>query len=105
MRMKKHQEDNRSNVLERKRTEDLRLNIAQIQQKLEHKLVDGKNTTQELERVTKERCSLGNENMRLLHRVAFLEEHTKELKLGMKQVAKVFVLGVVKCIFLDPELS
>ena len=88
MRMKEHQEENRSDALDRKQTDDLMLNIAQIQQKLEHKLVDGKNTTQELERVTKERCSLGNENMRLLHRVAFLEEHTKELKHGMKQVDK-----------------
>ena len=31
--------------------------------------------------------------MRLFHRVAFLEDHTKELKLGMKQVEKTsFIL-------------
>ena len=65
---------------------DLRSNIAQIQRSLEQKLLEGKNTCKELELVTKERDSLGKENMRLLHRVAFLEDHTKELKIGMKQV-------------------
>ena len=101
MRMKEHQEDNRSNALERKRMEDLRSNIAQIQRRLEYKLVEGKNTSQELERVIKERCSLGKENVRLLHRVAFLEDHTKELKLGMKQVEKVFVFVLGKYKFSD----
>ena len=66
--------------------EELRDSMEQIQQKLEEKLTESRNNVAELELVTRERDSLGKENMRLLHRVAFLEEHSKELKVGMKQV-------------------
>ena len=69
---------------------------ALLQQKLEQKLIESKSTSKELERTIKERDSLGKENLRLFHRVAFLEEHTKELKLGMKQVEKVFVVVLGK---------
>ena len=94
--MNAHCEGSLSNTLERKKMSHVRSNIDQIQQRLEQKLIESKSTFKDLQRVTKERHRLGKENMRLLHRVAFLEEHTKELKLGMKQVAKEFFLGVVK---------
>ena len=88
MRTKEDREDSHSETLERIRITDLKSNIAQIQQKLEKKFMESINTSKELERAIKERNSLGKENMRLLHRVAFLEDHTKELKVGMKQVKK-----------------
>ena len=105
MKTKEHQEESLSKLLERKRLSDLRSNIAQLQQKLERILIESKSTSKELERTVKERGSLGKENMRHLHRVAFLEEHTKELKLGMKQVEKVFILVLGKYKFSDSELS
>ena len=88
IRMNAHCEGSLSNTLQRKQMSDVRSNIDQIQQRLEQKLIESKSTFKDLQRVTKERHRLGKENMRLLHRVAFLEEHTKELKHGMKQVEK-----------------
>jgi len=86
MRVKENREVGSSKTLEMKRMAELRSNICQIQQKLEQKLIESKNTSKELDLVIRERDSLGKENMRLLHRVAFLEDHTKELKIGMKQI-------------------
>ena len=83
-------EDDLPPTMERKRMADLRSNIDHIQKSLEQKLLEGKKTCKELELVTKERDSLGKENMRLLHRVAFLEDHAKEMKIGMKQVTTEF---------------
>jgi len=65
---------------------DLRSDISHIQSRLEKKFLEGKNTCTELELVVKERDSLGKENLRLLHRIAFLEDHTKELQIGLKQI-------------------
>ena len=86
MRTKEKGEGNISDEQEKKRTAELKVNIARIQQTLEQKLTESKNNLKELELVIKEKDSLGKENMRLLHRVAFLEDHTKELKGGMSQV-------------------
>ena len=70
---------------------ELRYDICQIQSRLEKKLLEGKKTCNELELVVKERDSLGKENMRLLHRIAFLEDHTKELQTGLKQVMHFYL--------------
>jgi fructose-1,6-bisphosphatase len=88
MRTKEHQEDSYSETLERIRMTGLRSNIAQIQKKLEQKFIESKRTSKELERAIKERVRLKKKNIRLLHRVAFLEDHTKEVKVGMTQVEK-----------------
>ena len=65
---------------------NLKEDIALIQSRLEQKLSDGRNTSTELEIVQKEKKAMLEENTRLHHRIAYLEEHTKDLQIGLKQV-------------------
>ena len=65
---------------------NLKEDIALIQSRLEQKLSDGRNISTELENAQKEKQSISQENMRLNHRIAYLEEHTKDLQMGLKQV-------------------
>ena len=65
---------------------NLKEDIALIQSRLEQKLSDGRNTSTELEIVQKEKKAMLQENTRLHHRIAYLEEHTKDLQMGLKQV-------------------
>ena len=65
---------------------NLQEDIALIQSRLEQKLSDGRNTSTELEIVQKEKKAMMQENTRLHHRIAYLEEHTKDLQMGLKQV-------------------
>jgi len=60
--------------------------IAIIQSTLEQKLTEGRNVSTELDRAKKEKKSLQAENMRLNHRIAYLEDQTTELQEGLKQV-------------------
>merc|ERR1719189_767559 len=60
--------------------------IAIIQSTLEQKLTEGRNVSTELDRAKKEKKSLQAENMRLTHRIAYLEDQTTELQEGLKQV-------------------
>jgi len=53
---------------------------------LEAKLEEGRGVETELGVVRREREGLAGENTRLRHRVAFLEEHTRELQAGLKGV-------------------
>jgi hypothetical protein len=69
-------------------TNNLKEDIAMIQSRLEQKLSDGRNVSSELENVQKEKKALFIENTRLNHRIAYLEEHTQDLQLGLKQVVK-----------------
>jgi hypothetical protein len=70
------------------KNKDLKDDIAIIQYKLEQKLTDGRNVSIELERVQKEKTAMFHENIRLNHRIAYLEEHTQELQLGLQQVVQ-----------------
>jgi len=65
---------------------ELRQDIALIQSRLEAKLEQGRGVETELGMVRREREGLAGENTRLRHRVAFLEEHTRELQAGLKGV-------------------
>jgi len=60
--------------------------IAIIQSTLEQKLSEGRNISTELDRAKKEKKSLQQENLRLNHRIAYLEDQTNELQDGLKQV-------------------
>ena len=73
---------------EKSRISDLNSNITDIQQRLEKKLKEGKVAQKELEIVNKERSSLEKENLRLMHRIAYLEDQTKELRVGMRKVCR-----------------
>ena len=74
------------------KNKDLKEDIAIIQCKLEQKLTDGRNVSIELERVQKEKTAMFHENIRLSHRIAYLEEHTHELQLGLQQVLQLHIL-------------
>ena len=65
---------------------NLKGDIAMIQSKLEQKLSEGRNVTNELEKVQKEKTAVFKENTRLNHRIAYLEDHTHDLQFGLKQV-------------------
>ena len=65
---------------------NIKVDIALIQSRLEQKLSDGRNISTELVKIQKEKKVLTQENMRLNHRIAYLEEHTKDLQKGLKQV-------------------
>ena len=71
---------------EQSRISDLKSNITDIQQRLEKKLKEGKVAQKELEIVNKERSCLEKENLRLIHRIAYLADQTKELRVGMRKV-------------------
>jgi len=60
--------------------------IAIIQSTLEQKLTEGRNISTELDRAKKEKKNLQQENLRLNHRIAYLEDQTNELQEGLKQV-------------------
>ena len=61
-------------------------NIALIQTRLEMKLKEGRNVTNVLKVVEKEKDKMHKENTRLNHRISYLEEMCSELEWGMKQV-------------------
>jgi len=85
--MRQHKrKEHKSLTGEGKTMTDLRSDISQIQSRLEKKLLEGKHNCTELELVVKERDSLGKDNLRLMHRIAFLDDHTKELQMGLKQI-------------------
>ena len=60
--------------------------IAIIQSTLEQKLTEGRTISGELDRAKKEKKSLQAENLRLNHRIAYLEDQTTELQEGLRQV-------------------
>ena len=60
--------------------------IAIIQSTLEQKLSEGRSVSTELDKAKKEKKSLQQENLRLNHRIAYLEDQTTELQDGLKQV-------------------
>ena len=62
--------------------------IAIIQSTLEQKLSEGRNISTELDRAKKEKKNLQQENLRLNHRIAYLEDQTNELQDGLKQVQR-----------------
>ena len=64
----------------------LKEEISMIQSRLEQKLCEGRNVSTELEKVQKEKTAIFQENTRLNHRIAYLEEHTQDLQYGLKQV-------------------
>ena len=64
----------------------LKEEISMIQSRLEQKLSEGRNVSTELEKVQKEKTAIFQENTRLNHRIAYLEEHTQDLQYGLKQV-------------------
>ena len=61
-------------------------NIALIQTRLEMKLKEGRNVTNVLKVVEKEKDKMHKENTRLNHSISYLEEMRSELEWGMKQV-------------------
>ena len=60
--------------------------IAIIQSTLEQKLTEGRTISGELDRAKKEKKTLAQENLRLNHRIAYLEDQTNELQEGLRQV-------------------
>jgi len=60
--------------------------IAIIQSTLEQKLNEGRSVSSELDKAKKEKKNLQQENLRLSHRIAYLEDQTTELQEGLKQV-------------------
>ena len=64
----------------------LKEEISMIQSRLEQKLSEGRHVSTELEKVQKEKTAIFQENTRLNHRIAYLEEHTQDLQYGLKQV-------------------
>ena len=68
--------------------DELRNDIGQMQSKLEKKLQEAKKTSKELEQTVKERDTFQTENIRLKHRIDYLEVHTKELEKGSRQVSR-----------------
>lgn len=60
--------------------------IAIIQSTLEQKLNEGRSISSELDKAKKEKKNLQQENLRLNHRIAYLEDQTTELQEGLKQV-------------------
>ena len=69
--------------------------IAIIQSTLEQKLSEGRSVSTELDKAKKEKKNLQQENLRLNHRIAYLEDQTTELQDGLKQVSWVMVMVVV----------
>ena len=61
--------------------------IAIIQSTLEQKLSEGRSVSTELDKAKKEKKNLQQENLRLNHRIAYLEDQTTELQDGLKQVS------------------
>ena len=77
----------------------MRDDITMIKNKFEDKLNEGRNKSIMLEKIQKEKKVISQENTRLHHRIAYLEEHTQDLRSGLKQVilkqtqlSKIFLL-------------
>lgn len=60
--------------------------IVLIQSRLEQKLKEGRNVSSELQLVEEERGNLRSENLRLNHRIFYLEEQVSDLQRSLRQV-------------------
>ena len=74
--------------------------IAIIQSTLEQKLSEGRSVSTELDKAKKEKKNLQQENLRLNHRIAYLEDQTTELQDGLKQVSWVMVVVMMLMIMM-----
>ena len=59
--------------------------IALIQSRLEEKLSESQIVSVELDTAQKEKKDMLQDNTRLNHRIAYLEEHMRDLQFGLKE--------------------
>ena len=85
-------------IIASKDISDLKTDIALIQSVLEQKLSDGKDISKQLEASQREKKSLSEENTRLKHRIAYLEDQAQELQRGMQEVSYVSLHTCICCI-------